>query len=241
MTKIHPTAVVESGARLGEDVEVGPHCYVGPHAVVGPRCSLRNHVTLTGHTTVGADNTFFANAVIGEDAQDLKYHGEPTRLEIGDRNSFREGVTVHRGTELGGGITRVGSDNHVMVGVHIAHDTHLGDHIIVANNTLLAGHVHIEDRVTIGGAAAMHHFSTIGKCAYIAGMTRITTDVPPFMIFAGYQGRVRGLNGEGLARWGFDADEIDALRRVYRALFGKRAQQNHGTLHDALDAEILHP
>lgn len=236
MTEIHPTAFVDPGASLGEGVEIGPHCYVGPHVVLGPRCRLRNNVTITGHTTVGEENVFYANTVIGEDPQDLKYDGGPTRLDIGDRNSFREGATVHRGTELGGSVTCIGNDNHVMVGVHIAHDTRLGDHIIVANNTLLAGHVHIEDCVTIGGAAAMHHFCTVGKCAYIAGMTRITTDVPPFIKFAGYPGRVRGINTEGLGRWGYDEQQISALRHTYQQLYSKRAQIGHTNLTQALHA-----
>ena len=236
MSTIHPTAVVETTAQMADEVVVGPHCYVGPHVALGRGCHLRNHVTITGHTTIGTGNVFFANAVIGEIPQDLKYRGEPTRLEIGADNSFRENVTVHAGTESGGSITRIGDNNHVMVGVHVAHDAWLGNRVIVANNTLIAGHVKIEDGVTIGGAAAMHHFTTIGKYAYIAGMTRITTDVPPFMKFAGYPGRVRGLNTEGLGRWGFAEADIDALRQVYRQLFGKRQQQKHATLEDALQA-----
>jgi UDP-N-acetylglucosamine acyltransferase len=236
MSTIHPTAVVEPTARLADDVIVGPLSYVGPHVVLGAGCHLRNHVTLTGHTTVGVNNIFYANAVIGEDPQDLKYQGEPTRLEIGDGNSFRENVTVHTGTVPGGSVTRIGHQNHIMVGVHVAHDVRLGDRIIIANNTLIAGHVNIEDGVTIGGAAAMHHFSTVGKYAFIAGMTRITTDVPPFMKFAGYPGRVRGVNTEGLGRRGFSSEEIDALRQAFRRLFGKRSARQHATLGDALES-----
>ncbi len=236
MTTVHPTAVVDPGAQLGDDAVIGPHCMVGPHVVLGRGCQLRNAVTVTGHTTIGKDNVFYANTVIGEDPQDLKYRGEPTRLEIGDRNTFREGSTVHTGTELGGGVTRVGDDNHIMVGVHIAHDACLADRIILANNVLIAGHVHLEERVIVGGATAMHHFTTVGRYAYIGGLTRVVTDVPPFMRFAGDPGRVRAVNTEGLKRWGFPPDRIDAMCRTFRSLYGKRARNEHASLAEALAA-----
>lgn len=236
MTRIHPTACVEPTAELAEDVVVGPYTYVGPHVVIGRRCHLRNNVTLTGHTTIGDDNVFYANTVIGEQPQDLKYKGGATRLVIGDRNSFREGVTVHAGTEAGGSVTTLGSDNHVMVGVHVGHDAQLGNCIIAANNTLIAGHVRVEDGVTIGGAVAIHHFCTIGRYSYIAGMTRVTIDVPPFMIFAGYEGRVRGMNAEGLRRWNFRPETIAALKRAYLEIFSKRALHEHGGVIPAIQA-----
>lgn len=233
---IHPTAFVEPSAELAGDVLVGPHGYVGPHVVLGRRCRLRNNVTITGHTTIGDDNVFYANAVIGEDPQDLKYKGGPTRLEIGHRNCFREAVTIHRGTESDRSVTTIGDDNHIMVGAHVGHDACLGSHTIIGNNTLIAGHVKIEDGVTLGGGAAIHHFCTLGRYAYIAGMARITIDVPPFMIFAGYDGRVRGINTVGLGRWGFDKEQIETLRQVYRTLFPRRRRPEGTTLADALHA-----
>ena len=236
MTMIHPTAFVEPSAELADDVVVGPHSYVGPHVVLGRRCRLRNNVTITGHTTIGDDNVFYANSVIGEDPQDLKYKGGPTRLEVGHRNCFREAVTVHRGTECDSSVTTIGDDNHIMVGAHVGHDACLGNHTIIGNNALIAGHVKIEDGVTIGGGCAIQHFCTLGRYAYIAGMTRIIIDVPPFMIFAGYDGRVRGVNAVGLGRWGFDNGQIEALRQACRKLFPRRGRRKGTTLADALQA-----
>jgi UDP-N-acetylglucosamine acyltransferase len=222
MKNIHPTAVVDPRAELGQDVEIGPFCLIGSDVVLGDRCRLDHRVTITGHTHVGTDNQFFPNAVIGATPQDLKYRGEPTRLVIGDHNTFREQVTVHIGTELGGGMTRIGNNNHLMVGCHVAHDALLSDHIILANNTLLAGHVHIEDHVTIAGAAAIHHFVTVGRYAFVAGMARITRDVPPYLVTSGYHPTPRRVNDEGLRRWRFAEEHILALREAYRRLFVRR-------------------
>jgi len=239
MTRIHSTAVVESGAELGEDTEVGPHCYVGPHVVLGPRCRLRNHATVTGHTTAGADNVFYANTVIGEDPQDLKYHGEPTKLVIGDRNEFRESVTVHRGTEVGGGVTQIGNNNHFMVGAHIAHDSHIGNHCVLANNALLAGHIVIRDHATLSGGAAVHHFVTIGRYAFVGGNAGVVHDVPPFMVSDGHPAQVRSVNRIGLQRHQFDPDTLSRLQHAYRMLY-KREGPRSGFRQalDRVDAEI---
>jgi UDP-N-acetylglucosamine acyltransferase len=163
--------------------------------------------------------------VIGEDPQDLKYRGQPTRLIIGDDNVFRECVTANRGTEVAGGLTRIGSHNRFMAYVHIAHDVIIGDDCILSNSVQLAGHVHLEDKVTMGGIIGVHHFATIGTLSYCAGLTRVTTDVPPFMIIAGEPGRVRSFNETGMRRWGYTEEQIRGIREAYRVVFGKRAQE----------------
>jgi UDP-N-acetylglucosamine acyltransferase len=173
--------------------------------------------------------------VIGVPPQDLKYHGGETRVEIGDGNSFRENVTVHAGTEVGGGTTRIGDHNRFLVGVHIAHDTAIGNDCILSNYVQLAGHVHLEDRVTMGGLIGVHHFTTIGTVAYIGGLTRIVADVPPYMIIEGNPSRVRGFNETGMRRWGFGDSQIKSIREAYRMLFGPRADQFGPSMLDRLD------
>ena len=198
------------------------YCYIGPERGRSvPNTKLINHVTVLGHTTIGANNTIWSNAVIGADPQDLKYSGEPTRVVIGDGNQIREQVTIHPGTAAGGGVTRVGDGNLIMVGAHIAHDCRVGNHTVLANSVHLAGHVHVQDYVVMSGACAVHHFTTIGRCSFIGGLTRIVHDVPPFMIVEGNPSKVRGLNVVGLTRRNFAEDSIaklkDAYRRLYRA------------------------
>ncbi len=219
---IHPTAVIETGAELGTGVKVGPFSYIGPHVKLGDGCELRNGVTITGHTATGPDCVFFPGCVIGEEPQDLKYKGGPTQLNIGKDNVFREYVTVHPGTEVAGGVTTIGDHNRFFIGVHIAHDSHLGNHIVIANGVGLAGHVRIEDYVNMGGHAALHHFVTVGRYAMIGGMSRISQDVPPFLITQGYEPRPRGVNLAGLRRWKIDDGDITALTDAYRTLYGKR-------------------
>ncbi len=230
MSKIHPSACVDKRAEIGAGVEIGPHCVVGPNVVLGDACHLHNTVTITGKTTVGRNNEFFPCAVIGAAPQDLKYRGGLTELIIGDDNVFREQVTVHPGTELGGGVTSVGSHNCLLVGVHLAHDVKVGDHCVVANYVQIAGHAHIQERVHIGGVAAFHHFVTVGRLAYVAGMSRVTVDVPPFMITAGYPARVRGVNVQGMTRWNFNRDHIDCMREAFRFLFGRKGQGEGASL-----------
>ena len=167
--KVSPLAVVDKEAEIAEDVEIGPFCVIGPDVKIGPGCRLFNNVTILGNTTIGRDNVFFPNSVIGAPPQDLKYKGAPTRLEIGDGNTFREAVTVHCGTEKGGGVTRVGSGNLLMINVHLGHDVQLGSRCVISNNTMIAGHVVIEDNVTMMGLVGIHHFTTIGRFAYLGG------------------------------------------------------------------------
>lgn len=231
MIEIHPSAVVDPGAELGHDVQVGPLCHVAPGVVLGDGCVLHPHATLLGPARFGARNVFFPHCTIGAAPQDLKYKGGPTSLVTGDDNVFRENVTVHRGTEVdrrSGGQTRIGSNNLLMVGVHVAHDTDLGNHIILANQVQIAGHVRIEDCVTVGGATAMHHFVTVGRYAYVAGVTRITHDVPPYMKVQGYDQDVRAVNVTGMQRWHIARESIMAVKAAFRLLFARRGSQLPG-------------
>lgn len=225
MSTIHPTAQVDARADVGRDVEIGPFCCIGPDVVLGDGCRLMAHVTLLGPSSFGPRNVFYPGCVIGAAPQDLKYKGGPTRVDAGAENIFREHVTIHRGTEvdrLSQGCTRLGNRNLLMVGVHVAHDADLGSHIIVANAVQMAGHVRIEDGVVIGGATCMHHFVTLGRYAYVGGMTRITHDVPPFVKVAGYNQTVRGVNTEGMRRWRFSPESIRRLRVAARLLYARR-------------------
>lgn len=221
--KISPEAQVDEKAEIAEDVEIGPFCVIGPDVKIGPGCRLLNNVTILGHTTIGRDNVFFPNSVIGAPPQDLKYRGAPTRLEIGDGNTFREAVTVHVGTEKGGGVTRIGSHNLLMINVHLGHDVQLGSRCVISNNTMIAGHVVIEDNVNMMGLVGIHHFVTIGRYAYLGGAARIHHDVPPFVKVDG-EDKVRSLNTTGLKRSGsFSEEDILALRAAVRKLwFGKK-------------------
>ena len=223
---IHPTAIVDPRAELGGKVTVGPYCLVGGGVRLGDGCRLQSRVTIEGDTTVGPGCQFFPGAVIGTQPQDLKYRGEPTRLEIGRDNVFREMVTVHPGTAGGGGVTRIGDHNYCLVGVHIAHDCRVGNHCIMANYVQVAGHVKVEDHVVFGGGGGIHHFVTIGRYAMVGGLTRVTADVPPFMIFvaARTHGRVRLVNGVGLQRNGFTQQQIAALKDAWLKLYSRRAR-----------------
>jgi UDP-N-acetylglucosamine acyltransferase len=221
--KISALAVVDEKAEIADDVEIGPFCVIGPDVKIGPGCRLFNNVTIIGHTTIGRDNVFFPNSVIGAPPQDLKYKGGNTRLEIGDGNTFREAVTVHVGTEKGGGVTRIGSHNLLMINVHLGHDVQLGTRCVISNNTMIAGHVVIEDNVNMMGLVGIHHFVTIGRFAYLGGAARIHHDVPPFVKVDG-EDKIRALNTTGLKRAGcFTDEDIQALRDAVRKLwFGKK-------------------
>lgn len=221
MATVSPLAHVDPKAHLGEGCEVGPFCFVGPDVVLGKRCKLISNVSILGHTTVGDDNTFFPNSVIGAPPQDKKYKGAPTRLEIGHGNLFREAVTIHCGTEKGGGVTRVGNNGLFMVNSHIGHDAQFGSNLIIANNVMIAGHVVCGDNVNISGAAGVHHFVTIGDFAFIGGAARIHHDVPPFVKVDGAD-EIRGLNIVGLRRAGFTDDDIGSLDEACRRLFLRR-------------------
>lgn len=217
---VHPSAVVEPGARLGAGVRVGAFCYIGNEVEVGDGSVFGPHCSVHGPTRIGRDNRFIGHCAIGGEPQDRKYNGERVELTIGDRNVFREFVTVNRGTGGGGGTTRIGDDNWLLAYTHIAHDCVVGNQCVFSNNATLAGHVAVSDHVILSGFAGVHQFCRIGAHAFIGMGAFVNGDVPPFVMVAqdGY-GRPRGINSEGLKRRGFDADRIAAIKRAYRALY----------------------
>ena len=216
---MHPLAVVADDAELGAGVVVGPFAIVEPGVVVGPGTRLDAHAVVRSGTRLGARNVVHPFAVIGGDPQERGYGGEPTRLEVGDGNTFREHVTVHRGSIKGGGVTRIGGGNLFMVGVHVAHDCALGDRIELANDVLLGGHAALADHVAVGGGAAVAPFVRVGARAFVAAGAMVEHDVPPFVIVAGDRARVRALNRVGLARSGVPEASRAALERAFRILF----------------------
>ncbi len=215
---IHPTAIVEEGAELGDGVEIGPYAFVGAHARIGDGTRIGQCSRIEGYTTVGRDNEIFSHAVVGSIPQDLKYHGEKTELIIGDRNKIREFTLLNPGTEGGGGVTRIGNDNLLMGYVHVAHDCIVGNRCILANAATLAGHVELGDGVVIGGMTPIHQFVKIGDLAMIAGASALSQDVPPYCLAEGNRAYLRGLNLTGLRR-ALDRSTVDTLKSAYRELF----------------------
>jgi UDP-N-acetylglucosamine acyltransferase len=234
-TILHPTAIVEPGARLGTGVRVGPYCTVGKDVVLQDGVELVSHVVVAGDTDIGARVRVFPFASLGHPPQDLKYKGERTRLTIGADSIVREHVTMNPGTEGGGGITSVGARCLFMVGAHVAHDCRVGDSVVMVNNATLGGHVHVGDFAILGGISAVHQFVRIGKHAMIGGMTGVEGDVIPYGIVMGDRARLQGLNIVGLKRRGFSREQIHDLRTAYRLLFAQE-----GTMAERLDdvAEI---
>lgn len=233
---IHSTAVIHPDAQLAPDVAVGAYCVIGPDVVIGSGTQIGPHVVVEGVTHIGCDNRIFQFASIGAAPQDKKYAGEPTRLEIGDRNTIREFCTLNTGTIQDGGVTRVGSDNWIMAYVHIAHDCHVGNRTIFANNAALAGHVHIGDWVILGGFSNVHQFCKIGAHAMVGMSTSLTQDVPPFVILNGNPAAAHGINIEGLKRRGFTREQISAIRQAYKTLYKSGLTLDEAKA--ALDAEI---
>jgi len=219
MVKVHPTALVESGAELDPGVEIGAHAYIGPKVFIGADTIIGARALVTGHTRLGRENHVHTNAVIGTDPQDKKYRGEPTELVIGDRNTIREFVTINVGTVQDQGCTRIGHDNWIMAYVHIAHDCVLGNQITLANCTQLGGHVVLGDWVTLGGFTGVHQFCRVGAHVMTAVGTTVLQDIPPFIMASGQGAEPHGLNVEGLRRRGFSAERIAQLKRVYRVLY----------------------
>lgn len=219
MTNIHPTAVVAEGAIIDASAEIGPYCVIGPQVTIGPRVKLQSHVAVAGITSIGADTQVFPFASLGHPPQDLKYRGEASRLEIGERNQIREHVTMNPGTEGGGMLTKVGNDCLFMMSSHVAHDCVIGDSVILVNNATLGGHVVIGDFAIMGGLSAAHQFVRIGRHAMIGGMTGVETDIIPYATVTGNRAHLSGLNLVGLKRRGYDRDAIHALRNAYRLLF----------------------
>ncbi|WP_018715046.1 acyl-ACP--UDP-N-acetylglucosamine O-acyltransferase [Brachymonas chironomi] len=231
MALIHPTALIDPAAQLAADVEVGPFAMVGPHVQIGARTRIGAHCVIDGHTTIGEDNVFHPHSTIGGPPQDKKYAGEPTRLEIGHRNTVREYCTFNTGTAQDVGVTRIGDDNWIMAYVHIAHDVQLANKTILANNATLAGHVHVGDWVIIGGLTGVHQFVKIGAHAMIGFASAINQDVPPFIMADGNPPSARGFNIEGLRRRGFGPERIAAVKAMYRQIY-----RNGLTLEQAREA-----
>jgi UDP-N-acetylglucosamine acyltransferase len=219
MTMIHSTAIIDPGAELADNVEVGPYSIIGKDVRIGAGTVVGPHVVIKGPTSLGRDNRVFQFASVGEDCQDKKYAGEPTRLEIGDGNTIRECVTIHRGTVQDQGLTRIGSNNLFMAYVHVAHDCMVGSDCIFANNASIAGHVHVGDGTILAGFSGVHQFCHVGSYAMTAMYSVVNMDVPAYVMMQGYPARPRGMNIEGMKRRGYSRDLIRTLREAYRIVY----------------------
>lgn len=228
---VHPTAIVGEGADIGRNCRIGPYCVIGSETALGEDVELKSHVVVTGRTSVGKATRIWPFASIGHQPQDLKYKGERTRLEIGERNMIREHVTMNPGTEGGGGVTRIGSDSLYMMGAHIGHDCTMGDRLVVANHTSVSGHATVEDDVILGGQVGVHQFCRIGRGAMIGGKTGVIADVIPFGMVTGNRGHLSGINVLGLKRRGVPKSEIAAIRGAYSDIF-----ESEGTLQEKIEA-----
>ena len=227
---IHPTAIVHDGAKLADDVAIGPFCIVGAHVSLGARTKLTSHVVIEGHTTLGEDNVVHPFAVLGGPPQHTAYRGEPTALTVGDRNVIREHATMNIGTVRGGGVTKVGSDGLYMIESHVGHDCVVGDNVILIKQATLGGHCLVDDFVIVGGLAAVHQFTRVGRHAMIGGLAAVVKDVIPYGSVWGNHAHLEGLNLVGLKRRGFSRETINTMRAAYRLLFA-----NEGTFQERLD------
>lgn len=216
---IHESAIVDPSARLGKNVSIGPWTMIGPDVVIGDNCQINSHVVIKGPTEIGKGNKIYQFASVGEDCQDKKYNGEPTRLVIGDNNVIRESVTIHRGTVQDQGITRIGNGNLLMAYVHVAHDCVIGNDNILANNATLAGHVLMGDQVILGGFTGVHQFCKIGSHSFAAVSSVIVQDVPPYVMCQGHNAVPRTINAEGLRRRGYTAEQIKHIKRAFKLLY----------------------
>jgi len=227
---IDPRAVIAPSAQIAADVDIGPFTVIGPDVVIGARTWIGPHAVINGPSVIGTDNKIFQFASLGDATQDKKYRGEPTRLEIGDRNVFREFVTVNRGTTHDQGVTKIGSDNLLMAYTHVAHDCRLGDKIVMSNCATLGGHVELGDWVIMGGLSAVHQHTKVGAHCFIANNAAVTRDVPPYVMAVGQPAEPHSVNAEGLKRRGFDAQQILNIKRAYRLLYRSKLK-----LADALE------
>ena len=216
---IHKTAIINSKAKISTDVEIGPYATIGPNVEIGENTLIQSHVNITGNTTIGKGNKLYSFASIGSDPQDLKYKGEETTLIIGDNNTIREHVTINTGTVQGGGVTKIGNNNLIMIGAHIAHDCIIGNNIVMANNTAIAGHAEIEDFVIIGAKCGVQQFTRIGKRAMIGGMTGVLRDVIPYGLSTGNRNYLNGINVVGLRRDKVSNKDILGLTDAYKEIF----------------------
>jgi len=216
---IHPSAIVHPGAKLAAGVSVGPYSIIGEHVEVGEGTTIGAHVVIEGRTRIGKSNRIFAHSALGGEPQDKKYAGEPTGLEIGDRNLIREFCTFNCGTVQDAGTTRIGSDNWIMAYAHVAHDCQVGSHTIFANAASIAGHVHVGDHAILGGFTGVHQFVLIGAHSMTAGATLLLQDLPPYVMAAGNAAKPFGINSEGLKRRGFSEEQVTEIRRAYKTLY----------------------
>lgn len=216
---IHPAAIVHPGAKIADGVEIGPFSVIGEHVEIGEGTVVASHCVIKGHTRIGRENRIFQFSSLGEIPQDKKYAGEPTRLEIGDRNTIREYCNFNIGTAQDAGVTRIGSDNWFMSSVHIGHDCQVGSNTIMATNATIGGHVHVGDFVILGGMAAAHQFVLIGAHSMAGGGSIITQDIPPYVMCSGNPVVPHGVNSEGLRRRGFSAEAITQIKRAYKAIY----------------------
>ncbi len=216
---IHPTALVDGQAQLAADVEVGPYSIIGPNVSIATGTKIGPHCVLSGHTRIGKNNRVFQFNSLGDEPQDMKYLDEKTELIIGDNNTIREFCTFNRGTQQGGGITRIGDHNWIMAYVHIAHDCQVGNHAIFANNASLAGHVTVDDWAILGGFSIVHQFCTVGAHSFLSFGSHVNQSVPPYVLVAGDKASARGINSEGLKRRGFSPESMRALRRAYKLMY----------------------
>ena len=234
---IHPSAIIEPGAEIAADVQIGPFSIIGPHVVLHKGVRIHSHVVIVGRTEIGAGTEIYPFASVGNAPQDRKFRGEDSRLIIGERNIIREYVTMNPGTEQGGLVTRVGNDGLFLTGVHIAHDCQIGDNVLLVNNAGIAGHCVIEDYASVGGYSAVHQFVRIGAYSFIGGMSAVDADIIPFGMAIGNRASLAGLNIVGMKRRNFDREQIHTLRKAYRMLFS-----TEGTLMERLeDVEQMFP
>jgi len=233
--QIHPSTLVDPSAEIGAGTIIGPYCVIAPEVMLGENCWLQHHVTLCGPMRAGARNKFYSYCSIGQQTQDLKYQGEPTYLEIGDDNTFREFVTINRST-TGEGKTRVGSRGNFLAYSHIGHDCTVGDEVVFSNNGTLAGHVQVGNHAVMGGLTAVHQFCRIGRFAITGGCTKIVQDVPPFMIADGNPAEIRGVNLVGLERKGFTPESVKWIKEAFRLIY--RSKYNTRQAVDAVREEL---
>ncbi|MBX7168834.1 MAG: acyl-ACP--UDP-N-acetylglucosamine O-acyltransferase [Pirellulales bacterium] len=226
-THVDPHAAVDPRAQLDDDVRIGPFCVVGADVRIGRGTELISGVTLLGRVTIGEHNRLFPGAVIGGDPQDISYQGSATEVVIGDHNLIREGVTINRATEKEDGRTVIGNHNFLMACTHVAHDCKLGDSIVMANGTLLGGHVHVHDHASLSGGVGVHHYATIGRFSFVAGLSRVLHDVPPYMLVEGHPSRPRCINVVALKRNSFGAEDIHSLAEAHRLLYRAKVGLEH--------------
>ena len=238
MKKIHPTAIVHNKAELGEDVEIGPYSIIGPLVKIGNRTKIHAHVIIDGDTSIGEDCEIFPGAILGLRPQDHKEKGTGGKLIIGDRNKIREFVTIHPGTELGGGITKIGNDNFFLINVHLGHDVKVGNEVVLSNLTSIGGHVEIQDKVTTGAMSAVHQYARVGTMAMVGAGAMASRDVPPYSLVQGDRACVIAINKVGLERHNFPKESIKPLRKAFKILFFTKPPFNFNDLIEKVKEEV---